>query len=232
VVRRGFVLRFAANVIKPPLNLFTRKEWRGTEHVPATGGVIFAVNHISETDPLVIAHYVYNAGRNPQFLAKESLFRVPVLGPVMRATEQVPVRRGSADAARSLDTAAQALRDGASIIIYPEGTTSRQPAHWPMRGKTGLARLALATGVPVVPIAQWGAQRLLDPITHRWRLRPRTAVTVVAGPPVDLSRWAGTEPTGPVLQEVTDAVMARLAEMLAAIRGEPAPELYPWTDER
>jgi 1-acyl-sn-glycerol-3-phosphate acyltransferase len=86
--------------------------------------------------------------------------------------------------------------------------------------------------VPVVPIAQWGAQRLLDPITHRWRLRPRTAVTVVAGPPVDLSRWAGTEPTGPVLQEVTDAVMARLAEMLAAIRGEPAPELYPWTDER
>jgi 1-acyl-sn-glycerol-3-phosphate acyltransferase len=221
------VLRFAANAIKPVMNATTRKDWRGAEHVPATGGVIFAVNHISDFDPLVIAHFVYNAGRNPQYLAKDSLFRVPVLGPVMRATHQVPVRRGRVDAARALDTAAEALRDGASIIVYPEGTTTRQPEHWPMRGKTGLARLWLDTGVPVVPIAQWGAQRIYDPITRHWRIRPRTPVTVQAGPPLELDRWAGAQPTRAVLEEITDAVMERLRDMLAGIRGEQAPDLYP-----
>jgi 1-acyl-sn-glycerol-3-phosphate acyltransferase len=232
VVRRGFVLRFAVNVLKPVMNGATRKVWRGTENVPATGGVIFAVNHISDVDPLVVSHFVYNAGRNPQFMAKDSLFRVPGLGALMRATHQVPVHRGRVDAARSLDTAAAALRDGASIIVYPEGTTTHQPEHWPMRGKTGLARLWLDTGVPVVPIAQWGAQRIFDPISGRWRVRPRTPVTVVAGPPVDLSRWTGAQPTRVPLQEITDEVMERLREMLAGIRGEAAPELFPWTNGR
>lgn len=227
MVRRGFVLRFAVNALKPVMNGMTRKSWSGMENVPASGGLIFAVNHISDFDPLVVSHFVYNAGRNPQFMAKDSLFRVPGLGWLMRATHQVPVHRGGIDAARSLSTAAEALRDGASIIVYPEGTTTKQPEHWPMHGKTGLARLWMDTGVPVVPIAQYGAQRIFDPITRRWRIRPRTPVALRAGPPVDLSRFAGAQPTRAVLEEITDEVMERLRDMLAALRGEPAPELYP-----
>jgi 1-acyl-sn-glycerol-3-phosphate acyltransferase len=233
VVRRGFVLWSAVNVLKPAMNAMTRKDWRGMEHVPATGGLIFAVNHISDFDPLVVSHFVYNAGRNPQFMAKDSLFRVPGLGAVMRATHQVPVHRGRIDAARSLGTAAEALRAGASIIVYPEGTTTKQPEHWPSPGKTGLARLWLDTGVPVVPIAQWGAQRIFDPITRTWRIRPRTPVVVEAGPPMDLDRWAGAKPTHEVLEEITGAVMDRLRDMLAGIRGEAAPDPNDSpTDER
>lgn len=227
MVRRGFVLWSAVNGLKPVMNVLTSKHWSGMENVPATGGVIFAVNHISDFDPLVVSHFVYNAGRNPQFMAKDSLFRVAGLGWLMRATHQVPVHRGGIDAARSLSTAAGALRNGASIIVYPEGTTTKQPEHWPMHGKTGLARLWMDTGVPVVPVAQWGSQRIFDPITRTWRIRPRTPVTLQAGPPVDLTRFAGAQPTRAVLEEITDVVMGQLRDLLAGIRGEPAPEELP-----
>lgn len=214
---------FAVACLKPMLIVMTRRSWSGMGHVPRTGGVIFVVNHHSEFDPLIVSHFVYNAGRWPQFLAKASLFRVPVLGPFMRSVKQIPVHRGTADAARSLEAAAAAIRAGEAVIIYPEGTTPKSGELWPGRGKTGAARLVLATGAPVIPMVSWGAQRILDPRTRRFRPRLRTPVTVVAGPPVDLSRWAGAEPTAANLYAVTDTVMTVLRDLLAQVRGEPAP---------
>jgi 1-acyl-sn-glycerol-3-phosphate acyltransferase len=194
------------------------------EHIPAEGGVILAVNHVSEFDPLVVAHFVYDAGRWPQFLAKSSLFRIKVVGPLLRAVRQIPVYRGTADAVKSLEAAVAAVRAGEAVILYPEGTTPKSGELWPQRGKTGIARLYLQTGAPVVPIVSWGPEKVYDPRTRKIRFRPRSPVTVVAGPPLDLSKWDGAPPTPANLYAVTDVIMTVLRDMLAEIRGEAAPD--------
>jgi 1-acyl-sn-glycerol-3-phosphate acyltransferase len=213
-------------LLKPALIVLTRHTWQGAENIPATGGAIFVSNHMSHADPLVVGHFVYEAGRWPQILAKSSLFDVAVLGPFLTAVRQIPVHRGTVDAAKALDAAVAALGRGETVIIYPEGTTSREPDLWPMRGKTGVARLWLATGVPVVPIAMWGPAQIFDPRTRKLRLRPRTPVSVAAGPPIDLSKWAGAAPATATLNEITEAIMLRVRDMLAEIRGGTPPPLY------
>jgi 1-acyl-sn-glycerol-3-phosphate acyltransferase len=196
------------------------------EHIPPTGGVIIVANHLSHADPLTVAHFVYDSGRWPQFLAKQSLFEVPVLGYVLKAVRQTPVRRGTTDAAKALEAAVTAIQGGDAVIIYPEGTTTKEPELWPMRGKTGAARLWLATGAPVVPIVMWGPQTIFDPRTKKLRLRPRQPVSVAAGPAIDLSRWAGASPTTQVLQEITETIMLRLRDMLGELRDGTPPALY------
>ena len=224
--RLGFWRRLAVVVLKPSLLVLTRRNWRGAGHLPAEGGAIIVSNHVSHADPLAIAHFVYDAGRWPQFLGKQSVFDVRGLGWVLRQCRQIPVRRGTVDAAKALAAAIEAVEAGAAVVIYPEGTTTKQPDLWPMRGRTGVARLWLSTGAPVLPVVSWGPQEIFDPRTGKLRPRPRTPVTVVAGPPVDLSAYQGAEPTGETLYEITDLVMNRLREMLAEVRGEPAPPLW------
>lgn len=224
--RLGFWRRFAVVAIKPPLTIMTRRDWSGLEHIPAQGGAILVPNHMSHADPLVCAHFVYDSGRWPQFLGKASLFEVPVIGWLLKQFRQIPVARGTIDAAKALEAAVTAVKDGAAVIIYPEGTTTKEPDLWPMRGKTGVARLALATGAPVIPIVMWGPERIFDPRTKKLRLRPRTPVTVVGGPPIDLSAFAGAAPTAAVLYEMTDEIMLHLRDMLAEIRGGPPPPLW------
>ena len=230
--RLGFWRRTTAVVVLPVLYAWTKRSWSGQENIPAEGGVILAVNHMSHFDPLVVAHYVYGSGRWPRFLAKASLWNVPVVGFVLRKTRQIPVERGSVEAVKSLDALVDALDKGAAVIIYPEGTTTKDPELWPMRGKTGAARLALVTGVPVIPIAQWGAQRVFDVRTKKLSLRPRRPVTVTAGKPVDLSRWEGATPTRAVLDQMTDAIMTDIRDLLAEIRDEEPPPLFPTPGHR
>jgi 1-acyl-sn-glycerol-3-phosphate acyltransferase len=224
--RLGFWRRFAVSLVKPLLWVWTRRTWAGMAHLPAVGGVIIVPNHISHADPLVVGHYINDAGRWPQFLGKASIFRVPVVGYILRKARQIPVERGSVDAARSLETMVAAVKDGGAVVIYPEGTTTREPDLWPMRGKTGAARVALITGAPVIPIAMWGPERMFDPRTAKLNLRPRIPVTVVAGPPLDLHRWAGAAPTKQVLDEMTDQIMHRLRDQLAEIRGGTPPPIW------
>jgi 1-acyl-sn-glycerol-3-phosphate acyltransferase len=228
VARRklGFWRRFVVVTVKPALSVLTKRTWSGMEHVPPTGGVILVASHISHADPLVYAHFLYDAGRWPQFLAKKSLFEVPLLGSLLRHVRQIPVQRGSIDAVKALEAAIAAVRSGDGVIFYPEGTTTKEPDLWPMRGKTGAARLALLTGAPVVPMVTWGPERIFDPRTKALRVRPRMPVTVVAGPPVDLSKWAGAAPTKAVLHEMTEAIMQRLREMVAEVRGAEAPPIF------
>jgi 1-acyl-sn-glycerol-3-phosphate acyltransferase len=224
--RLGFWRRFAVVAVKPPLTLLSKRTWRGMAHVPDTGGAIIVPNHVSHADPLTCAHFVYDAGRWPQFLGKASLFKVPVLGWLLRKVRQIPVERGTVDAVRALDAAVAAVEAGDAVIIYPEGTTTREPDLWPMRGKTGVARLVLATGAPVIPVVMWGPQTVFDPRTGRLRLRLRTQVTVVAGPPIDLSKWSDAAATTANLHEMTDEIMLHLRDMLAEIRGGTPPPLW------
>jgi 1-acyl-sn-glycerol-3-phosphate acyltransferase len=225
--RLGFWRRFAVALVIPVLTVWTRRTWLAKEDIPATGGVIIVPNHLSHFDPLVVAHYLYDAGRWPRFLGKASLWRVPVLGFLLRKVQQIPVERGSVEAVKSLDVLVDAIRQGGAVVIYPEGTTTREPHLWPMRGKTGAARLALVTGAPVVPVAHWGSARVFDPRTNKITFRPRMPVTVTAGKPVDLSRWEGATPTRAVLEQMTEAIMLDIRDLLAELRDEePPPTLF------
>jgi 1-acyl-sn-glycerol-3-phosphate acyltransferase len=213
-------------IVLPPLRVVTKRTWSGQENLPPAGGVILVANHASQFDPLILAHYIYEAGRWPRFLGKASLWGIPALGFLLRKTLQIPVERGSVEAVKSLDVLVDALQQGGAVVIYPEGTTTREPDLWPMRGKTGAARLALATGAPVVPMASWGAQRVFDPRTKKFTPRFRTPVFVAAGKPVDLGRWEGEAPSRATLDQMTDAIMLDIRDLLAGIRGGTPPPLY------
>jgi 1-acyl-sn-glycerol-3-phosphate acyltransferase len=211
-------------VVRPLLRVITKVDWSGFEKIPGTGPVIFAANHMSEFDPFVVADFVYESGRWPSYLAKSSLFKVKGLGPLLRAVKQIPVDRGTVDASKALDSAVSAIGRGEVVIIYPEGTTPKSGDLWPQRGKTGIARLFLLTGAPVIPIATWGAQQVFDPRERKFHPKPRRPVTVVAGDPIDLSKWTGAEPTAANLYAITDEIMLVLRTMLGEIRGETPPE--------
>lgn len=221
----GFWGWAVASVVIPTLRVLTKRDYRGWEHVPA-GGVIVVSNHVSHADPPVVAVSVYDSGRWPRILAKESLFKLPIVGPILSRIEMIPVRRGSIDASKALDAAVTAIREGGIVVVYPEGTTTREPDLWPMRGKTGAARLALLTGAPVVPVAVWGPEQMFDPRTKKFRLRLRTPVSVWAGPAVDLEKWRDAEPTTAVLNEMTEVIMLRVRDLLAEIRGTTPPPLW------
>ncbi len=221
----GPYMRFAVIVVYPLTSLLFRLRWRHIERIPADGPAIIAVNHISYADPLVFGRFIWDAGRVPRYLAKESLFRLPFpAGRIVRGAGQIPVHRGSADAAQALQGAVAALGRGEMVLIYPEGTVTRDPEFWPMQAKTGVARLALlAPGVPVIPVGQWGPQNFLDVYHRRFRPLPRTTVSVSVGEPVDLSSYTGRPPTPEMLREMTDRIMTAVRAQVAELRGEPVP---------
>ncbi|MFB0618035.1 lysophospholipid acyltransferase family protein [Streptomyces sp. AGS-58] len=222
--RIGFWYRFAAVLCKPPLVVLLKRDWRGMEHIPAEGGFITVVNHNSHVDPFAYAHYQYNTGRVPRFLAKSGLFRKGFVGAAMRGTGQIPVYRESTDALSAFRAAIAAVERGECVAFYPEGTLTRDPDGWPMTGKTGAARVALQTKCPVIPVAQWGANELLPPYARKPNLFPRKTHHVLAGPAVDLSRFYDREMTPDVLKEATEVIMAAVTRQLELIRGEKAPE--------
>ncbi|MEV4638612.1 lysophospholipid acyltransferase family protein [Actinoplanes sp. NPDC049548] len=225
--RLGFWRRLAVALVLPALKLWTKRRWYGLENMPPGGGFIITPNHMSQFDPLLVAHVIYASGRWPRFLAKASIWKVPFVGFMLRKTQQIPVERGSVEAVKSLDTLIEAIRVGGVVVIYPEGTTTRDPQLWPMRGKTGAARLALVTGAPVVPMATWGAQQVHDVRTKKISLKPRRPVSVSVGKPVDLSRWQGEAPTKAVLEQMTEAIQLATRDLLAELRQEEPPqELY------
>jgi 1-acyl-sn-glycerol-3-phosphate acyltransferase len=220
--RIGFWYRLAAILLRRPLLLLTKRDWSGTEHLTG-GGMVVASNHVSHFDPLTLAHFLYDNGRLPRYLAKSGLFRVFFIGSVLRGAKQIPVHRDSVDASTAYAAAVAAIEDGECVVIYPEATLTRDPDLWPMVGKTGAARVALATGAPVIPVAQWGPQYVLAPYTKRLRLLPRRVMHLKAGPPVDLSEFAGRPVDATLLHEVTEKIMATIAGLLEEIRGEKAP---------
>jgi 1-acyl-sn-glycerol-3-phosphate acyltransferase len=208
-----------------------RVRYRHLERIPAAGPAIIVTNHVSHVDPFYVAKMVLDAARVPRFLAKDSIFTVPVVGGAMRAMGHIPVRRDTVDAAVALEAAVAALRAGKVIVIHPEGTVTRDPDGWPMVGRTGAARLALlAPDVPVIPVAQWGVQDSIDLYRRRIKLIPRPRHVLSIGVPIDLSQFHDAKLSARTLNAVTEVIVRRLRDDVAELRGVPAPtgELFRW----
>ncbi|HET7899700.1 MAG TPA: lysophospholipid acyltransferase family protein [Candidatus Nanopelagicales bacterium] len=228
--RLGGWYHLAVGLLRPGMMAVTRRDWRGAQHlraeVRADGsqeGIVVCTNHISWFDPLECAHFLYDNGRPPRFLGKEAVFRVPVAGRIIKGAGQIPVYRETVDAAASVREAIAAVERGECVVVYPEGTISRDPGLWPMTGKTGAARIALATGAAVIPVAQWGAQDVIGPYKTEFKAFPRKTMHVWAGPPVDLDDLRGRPLDTAVLAEATARIMAAITAILEEIRGEKAP---------
>jgi 1-acyl-sn-glycerol-3-phosphate acyltransferase len=200
-------------VILPPLLLWFRLRREHLERIPSVGPAIIACNHISYLDPLTNGEAVHRRGRRPRFLAKEELFRIPVVGSLLRGAKQIPVARGTRDPS-SLDAAADALARGEIVLVYPEGTVTTREDGLPMTGKTGVARLALRAGVPIIPMASWGSRAVWQK-TGRGSLKFGRPVWTTVGEPIDLA-WPGDDP--PPVRELTDQVMDELTKLVVDLQ--------------
>ena len=220
---RGWAFTLGVGILKPPLVTLTRRTWVDGEKIPATGGCVVVVNHISHADPLTTAHFLYDHGRLPRYLAKSGLFENGALSYFLRSAGQIPVKRLTTDAVGAYGAAVDAVRTGECVVVYPEGTITRDPDLWPMRGKTGAARIALATGCPVIPVAQWGVQDLLAPYAKKPDLFPRKRITYRAGDPVPLDDLLAQPASNQVTHEATERIMAAITALLEEIRGAKAP---------
>lgn len=221
--RPGAAFTFIEAICRPLLVVLVKRDWRGMENVPREGGVIVVANHYSFFDPISVGHFLVVAKRTPRFLAKAAVFKQPTLGKLFRAAGQIPVQRESRDAALAFKDALTAVERGETIIVYPEGTMTKDPNLWPMAGKTGAARIALRTGAPVLPIAQWGAQEVFASYSKKPDFFPRKTLHVTAGKPIDLRAQFGPEVTSEALRNATEYLMDVLTGMLAEMRGEEPP---------
>ncbi len=189
-------------------------DWKieGAEHIPASGPVLLASNHVSYLDPLTLAWVADRRRRHIRFLAKAELFEKPLLAPLLRAARQIPVQRGRADAADALTAAVDALTRGECVGVFPEGTISQDLE--PMAGKSGTARLAKAAGVAITPVGLWGTHRILTK-GRRPHWQWGVAQTAVVGEPIVL---------GPDehVKQATGRMMDAIVECVARAR-----ELYP-----
>ena len=216
----NFAFKFGTKVLIPIFRLVMKRDWRGIENLPQSGRVIVASNHISYLDVLVLTDFLFTNGRAPRYLGKAGVFRTPIIGKIILAAGQIPVERESSDARKAVDHAKILLEKGHLLGVYPEGTLTRDEDLWPMMAKTGCARLALATDTPVIPIAQWGSQKILPRYRNRINLFPRKTIEMRAGTPVDLSRWKGKHEDPQALKEATAEIMRAITKMLEDIRGE------------
>lgn len=214
----GAAYSFARVVLRPVLRASAGRQWQGQEHIPAGGGFVVVSNHLSHSDPIPVSDFIDGAGRRPRFLGKAELFDVPVLGPLLHSAGQIPVQRESEHAGDALAAAVTAVRAGHCVVIYPEGTLTRDAQLWPMVGKTGAARVWWATRCPVVPVAQWGPQELLAPYGRLPRLWPRPVMRVKAGPALDLPP---EDP--PNFRSLTAQIMRAITGLLGELRGQAPP---------
>ncbi|WP_051684199.1 1-acyl-sn-glycerol-3-phosphate acyltransferase [Blastococcus sp. URHD0036] len=214
-------------IVYPAASLFFRLRYRHGDRLPARGPVLVVANHVSVLDPLACARLIWDHGRVPHFLIKDALFK-GLFGTLLLKAGQIPVVRGTSDAARSVEQARLDLAAGNVVVIYPEGSVTRDPDWWPMQSRTGVARLALTTDAPVVPVAQWGPHRVHDYHAKKLHLRPRRPADYLVGEPVDLESLraevrAGRALTPDLLRDTTDLIMGRVRDQLAELRDEPAP---------
>jgi len=217
----GFWFGLAIEVVWPFVMAFTKIGWRGGEHIPPAGGVLIAANHVSSADPIFDTAFVISHRRMPRYLAKSELWKVPIVRSVLGKGGHIPVYRESAKAMDAFRGAVEALERGEVVVFYPEATYTADPAGWPMKAKNGIGRIAVQSGVPVIPLANWGTQDFLSP-AGKVKLFKR--VSVVAGPPVDLSEFVGKPRTRSNLDAATAAIMGAVTGLVGELRGETPPE--------
>lgn len=226
-------LKFMVPVVRNLSRLIFKEKFEGRENIPVQGPALIVLNHISVVDPIATAAFVWTAGRLPMFMIKDSVFKVPVVGKLFANSKQIPVSRGSGAAQKSLQDAIDALRAGEVVAVYPEGTVTRDSDFWPMRAKTGVARIALAVPeAKVIPVAQWGAHRAYDYHTKKMRLLPRKQTHIRALPPMDLAQYAGRSESD-AARALTDDMMRTLADEVGRMRGQQPPkELYRFSSSK
>ncbi len=220
----GLVWRLTQVVVIPLFTLVMTMRIRPSSRLPQTGPFILAPNHYSEADPIVMGVATWRLGRIPRFLAKASLFRVPVLGAYLRAAGHIPVERGAgARTHEPLEATKRLVERGQGVIIYPEGTLTDNEDLWPMAGKTGAVRMALEGNIPLYPAAHWGTQSFMGRYEGKIHLIPRPRVEVLVGPELSLDAHRDKPITRELLQEATAALMAEITRLVADLRGTPPP---------
>ena len=218
------IFRLLAALLIPPMELLARYIVVDGEKLPKHGAFVLSPNHYSEIDPVVIGRVMYKLGRMPRYLTKASLFRVPVVGWFLRTSGQIPVERvGVVRGHDPIAAADKIVEAGHAVVIYPEGSLTRDPDLWPMRGKTGAVRMALLADIPLIPVAHWGTQLVMPRYGKKISFFPRKTITVKFGDPVDLSAFKGRGLDPKTLNEATAVLMAAITVLLADLRGEPAP---------
>jgi 1-acyl-sn-glycerol-3-phosphate acyltransferase len=194
-----------------------RVRFERTGHIPGSGPALVVANHLATTETLALARLITGHRRFPHFLAKAEVFEWPVIGWVLRMARQIPVLRGTADAAGSLDGATAEFQRGHLVVIYPEGHLTRTADLRPGPGRSGAARLALANpGVPLIPVGMWGARPGRRHLLHRHR------VTMVVGEPIEIAGWDAADPDS--VSAVTAAIMAAIRGLVEQARGVPFPD--------
>lgn len=212
-----WMYRLVRAILVPFLRLGWRWRFIDLHKIPANGPVIIAANHISYFDPLCHVLCVDTAGRVQRVFAKEELFRNPLLRWILKSTRMIPVKRGSGEQG-PVDAARVALNDGDVIVLYPESTLTNRADLLPMQGKTGVARLALSTGVPVVPVAVWGSHWVIPPGAKRikgWR----KLCLLKVGDPMTFEAMIGKQEDADARRDVTDRVMKELERLVVDLQG-------------
>lgn len=223
--RRPSIFWLLAALVLPLWSAMVRYRFTPGSKLPRTGPFILAPNHYSEIDPIAMGAAVWHLGRLPRFMAKASLFKVPVLKWLLKASGQIPVdRNGSVRSGSAMGAANQLIEQEAAVIVYPEGSLTRDPGLWPMRGKSGAVRLALESGVPLIPVAHWGTQQLMPRYGKRIHPFPRKTIHVVVGEALDLSEFFGRTVDQKLVTEATDKLMAAITALLAELREEEPPQ--------
>ncbi|WP_147680732.1 1-acyl-sn-glycerol-3-phosphate acyltransferase [Actinomyces ruminicola] len=216
----------ARGAIIPFLKAVSKQHVTGVENIPREGGFIAVANHLSNLDPLTAMRALVDEDVPIYSLAKSQLFEIPVLGHVFSAGGQIPVYRDSANAGNSLAEAERRLLAGDPIMIFPEGTLSRDPLQWPMTGKTGAARLAMRTGARLLPMGQWGAQGILGAYGSGFHPFPRKDVDILIGEPFDLEEFGSDISDHDAVRAATAEIMRRITELVEQLRGEKAPRPF------
>ena len=219
-------LTFCQIVMYPSAFLLGRKKIVGSQKLSRSGGYLLVANHISHLDPLYDSVVVRKAGRVPRFLAKASLWKAPVLGRALANTEQIPVERSGAGAGQaSLERATESLRRGKLVLIYPEGTVTRDPDHWPMKPRPGVGALALSGDFPVIPMAHWGTHQVYTSYVEgrRFHPLPRKDIHIVIGDPIDLTELRSRPVDTRAIRDATLLIMESLRDLVAEIRQETPP---------
>ena len=217
--------RVLAFLLLPTMTVLAKFRLHDAHHVPAEGAFVMSPNHYSNIDPVVIGVGMWKIGRMPRYMAKASLFKVPVVGWLLTKSGQVPVERvpRGRQSGDPMKAARQIADQGLAVVIYPEGSLPREPDMWPMRGKYGAVRTALEAGIPLIPTASWGAQEILPRYSKRISVFPRKTIHIRFGEPLDLSEYEGKHVDSRVLAEATEKLMTAITSLLEELRQESAP---------
>lgn len=205
----------AKAILKPALRAWFKWHIEGLEHIPRRGAAILACNHIAFLDPFATAYAVDKARRVPRYLAKSELFEDKRIAWILKGAKQIPVRRGTREAPMALDAAEAALEKGEIVVIFPEGTITADPDLAPMEAKTGIGRLALLSGAPVLPCAVWGTQNVWPKgYAKRWWPPGQEILMRIAGP----RRYTGDARSPEEWRRVGVDVMSEIGSLVASLR--------------